>query len=101
MSCNVYSDAKALKRESGENPEQPALLCDGQPSGYATREKGKAEALDEIESGDLLYMSMIFFGGERTAVTLCLFAPFFMQTKETAWTLRSYPVFSEPERQPF
>ena len=90
-----------MKRESGENPEQPALLCDGQPSGYATREKGKAEALDEIESGDLLYMSMIFFGGERTAVTLCLFAPFFMQTKETAWTLRSYPVFSEPERQPF
>ena len=70
MSCNVYSDAKALKRESGENPEQPALLCDGQPSGYATREKGKAEALDEIESGDLLYMSMIFFGGERTAFTL-------------------------------
>ena len=66
---------------------------------------GKAEPADEIESGDLLYMKMIFFGGERTAFTLD-FSHRFLTGKSdrkgaSGWRFTLYLVSLEPGKPLF
>ena len=66
-----------FKRESGENPEQPALLCDGRSSHKPPGQPGKAGLEDEIKSGDLLYIGDSFRWG-KGSVYAAFFLPFFI-----------------------
>ena len=68
---------KALKRESGANPGQPALLCDGRSSHKPPGQPGKAGLEDEIESGDLLYIEDSFRWG-KGSIYAAFSLPFFI-----------------------